>query len=290
MTPGDPLSRALASAVGGKPQPLQDLLLRGSRLPGTHMNAELAEAFAQACRGAGEAGDRVALGFLKIPPDHAPGATALEFLPVCGLGALSARAAADARLRGRVLPELHGLADDPRFRVRDAVVAGLARIGASAGDALVAEVEGWMDGYFHAAAVVTALGREEWLSALRDAEPVLARLDQALALVMDAPRAAARYPGHKALVEALGTAPPALANRFGVPLFDLLVRWAETTHPVQRAIVDRAIAPRSLSGRFGPDVDRVRAVLHTSKAPARNPDHDHGPSRDRSGNRRKGRR
>ena len=189
-----------------------------------------------------------------------------------------------------MVTELHAHADDLRFRVRDAVIDGLARVGASAGDSLVAEVAPWMDGYFHAAAVVLALGRESWLSSIHDAGTVVARLDDAFALARDAPRAAARWPGNKALIEALASVPALVASRFGVPVFDMLVRWAAVKSPPLRDVVERTLLPRNLAGRFGPELQRVRSALGASKAPVRNPDHDFGPSRDRSKNRRQGRR
>ena len=285
-----PLAHAIDEALAGRRDRLYDLLARGSRLPGTHANDALAEAFAQTCRGHGAKADAVALALARLGPDEAPGATALEFLPVCGLLALGARATADPGVRAPFLAELHAHADDLRFRVRDAVVDSLARVGGAAGDALVADVAPWMDGYFHAAAVLRALCRETWLATLHDAPLVVARLDEAFALVRDAPRAAARYPGHKALVAVLGEAPGLLAVRFGVPVFDMLVRWSAVSDPVLRETVATVFASRKLVSRFGPDVERVRRALGASEAPVRNPDHDHGPSRDRSGARRSGRR
>jgi hypothetical protein len=285
--PSDPLARALSEAIAGRPAALRDRLARGSRLPGARMNAELADAFAQACRARGAAADATALALARLSADEAPGATALEFLPVCGVIALGARAAADVRVRARFVAELHAHADDLRFRVRDAVAEALSRVGAAAGDALVRDVGSWMDGYFHAAAVVRALSGEAWLARLHDAGGVVARLDDAFALLRDAPRAAARWPGHKALLEALGAAAPTVATRFGVPVIDMLERWSATRDPVLRELVETALAGRTLAGRLGPEVDRVRRALAASRPAARNPDHDVGPTRDRSKQRRR---
>jgi|SRR5579883_2017872 len=285
--PGDPLGRALEEAVAGRPRALHDLLARGSRLPGARMNDALADAFAQACRTAGARADAVALAMARLDADAAPGATSLEFLPVCGLYALAARAAAEARFRPRAVAELHARADDLRFRVRDAVVVALARIGAACGDALVGEVAPWMDGYFHAAAVVRALARDEWLAALRDAAGVVARLDEAFTLALDAPRAAARYPGHKALTEALARAPGDIAARLGVPVFDMLERAAPRADPPLREAIAAAVASKKLPGRYSSEVARVRRALDASLPPPRNPDHDFGPTRRRGGKRRR---
>jgi hypothetical protein len=285
----DALSRAIDDAIAGRRQGLLELLTRGSKLPGPRHNAALADAFAQICRGRGKAADKMATALARLTPDEAPGATALEFLPVCGVLALAGRAAADATVRPAVLGELHGLADDLRFRERDAVIEGLARIGGSAGDALVGEVASWMDGYFHAAAVVRAMAKEPWLPGLNGADAVLERLDEAFVLARDAPRAAARYPGHKALLEALEETPPKLATRFGVPVFDLMTRWATVKDPVLRELVARAMTERKLAGRFRSELDRVHGALAETQPAPRNPDHDHGPSRDRSGARARAR-
>ena len=143
-----------------------------------------------------------------------------------------------------------------------------------------------MDGYFHAAAVLRAMSAEPWLSALHAAETVVARLDDAFTLVKDAPRSAARYPGHKSLIEALASVPTTLALRFGVPVFDLLVRWAQeairccATPSARRSREEAPRTPR-------PEIERLRAALEASQAAPRNPDHDFGPSRDRGGTRQR---
>jgi hypothetical protein len=279
----DSLSRALDEAIAGRSAPLFALLARGSKLPGSRANDALADAFAQLCRSRAVAADKVALELARLDADVAPGATAREFLPVCGVMALGARAAADPGVRSQFVSELHTHADDVRFRVRDAVVEALSRTGARAGEQLVAEVAGWMDGYFHAAAVVSALSREAWLGALREPAGVVARLDEAFECARDAPRAAARYPGRKALVEAIARAPGPIGTRFGVPVFDMLARWASTSDPVLRQMVAATVSDKRLATRFAPELRRVTAALEASRPPVRNPDHDVGPTRDRSG-------
>jgi hypothetical protein len=292
ITTTDPLARALDEAIAAgahaaRRQGLYDLLARGSHLPGTRMNAALADAFAQACRARGARADALVIAMARLSADEAPGATALEFVPVCGVLALGARAAADEKQRAKLVAELHAHADDLRFRMRDAVVDALARVGAASGDVLAGDVATWMDGYFHAAAVVRALASEAWLASLHDADGAVARLDDAFGLLRDAPRAAARWPGHKALVEALTSAPAAIAARFGVPVFDMLVRWSAVSDPVLRELAEAPLASRKLAGRFGPELERVRRALAASRPAPRNPDHDVGPTRDRSKTRRR---
>jgi hypothetical protein len=283
--PSDPLAVALDEAITGREGRLFDLLARGSRLPGPRANDALAEAFVQACRVRGASVDRLVLAMCRLSADEAPGATALEFLPVCGILAIGARSAADPTVRDAGLAELHARADDLRFRVRDAVIDALAHVGGVAGDALVGPVASWMDGYFHAAAVLHAMSREPWLSALHAPEGVVARLEDALVLVREAPRSAARYPGHKSLIEALARTPIALALRFGVPVFDVLVRWTSSSDPTLRDLLGALVGDKKLAGRFAPELARMRLALESSQPPPRNPDHDFGPSRDRGGTR-----
>ncbi len=288
--PQDPLARALEEAMKGKQKALFDLLARGSHLPGPRMNEPLAEAFAAACRSRGPKADAVALALARLSAIEAPGATALEFLPVCGLYAIGARAFADETAREALMAELHSHADDSRFRARDAVVQALVRVGGAAGDALAANVASWMDGYFHAAAVVRALSSDAWLGSLHDSAAVVARLDQAFSLAFDAPRAAARWPGHKELLAAVERGVPIIAAHFGVPVFDMLVRWAATPESVLRELVARVITTRKLVSRFGADVTRVQRAIDAATPPPRNPDHNVGPTRDRSRKRRRGQR
>jgi hypothetical protein len=225
-----------------------------------------------------------------LTADEAPGASPLEFLPVCGVVALGARAASDVAIRERFVAEIHAHADDLRFRVRDAVIGALGRVGAVAGDALVNETATWMDGYFHAAAVLSAMGNDPWLPQIHDATGAVARLGEAFELARTAPRAAARYPGRKALVETLQRTPIAVALRFGVPVFDLFVRWTATDDPELRDVLSVIAANKRLGARFNSELERVRRALKATRAPPRNPDHDVGPTRDRSGaRRRKGR-
>jgi hypothetical protein len=273
----EPLDRAIDSALRGDKRPLYDLLTRGSGLPGPRPNRSLIEAFVAACKA--KKTDALAVEMATLHPDNAPGNTALEFLPICGVMAVASRAASDEKARKKLLPVLHEAAEDLRFRVRDAVVQGLVVIGEKNADALVDEVAPWMDGYFHAAAVLAALSGTAWLSQLKEPTALLARLDEAFVLARDAPRAAWRYPGHKQLVEQLEKAPSPIAARFGMPLFDLLVSWSAVKEPALRELIVRSVS--KLASRYNADVARVKqAIADTTPAP-RNPDHYVGPTRGR---------
>jgi hypothetical protein len=244
-------------AIGGDTRALYDRLTRGSGLPGVRVNDALGRAFADACAARGARADKLIALMAGYDADEAPGATPLEFLPFCGVAAAAARACTDDAAFDATLTLLHEKADDLRFRVRDAVVAGLVRIGEKRGDLLATRVQPWMDGYFHAAAVLHAIAEQEWCSSLTKVEAPLARVDEAWVLAR------------------------ALAARFGVPVFDLLVQWTKSKDPVMREIIEKNLGGSRLAGRFAPELDRVRAALRGTEAPPRNPDHYVGPTRGR---------
>jgi hypothetical protein len=274
------LAQALDLATQGNDLPLFNLLTRGSRLPGVRANLALALAFAEECAARGGVADALILRMATLHADAAPGATELEFLPVCGVMALGARGAKDAAVQTLALATLHDCAEDLRWRVRDAVPDALARIGEAGGDAVVAAVAPWMNGFFQASAVLRAAGQPRWLSRVTQADGMLARLDEAFSLARDADRATERYPGYKALVEALSSAAAPIAARFGPRTFDLLVLWAKVKEPMLRTAIEANLTSR-LTRRFGEDVARVRKALAESAPTRRDPTTYVGPTRGR---------
>ena len=90
-----------------------------------------------------------------------------------------------------------------------------------------------------------------------------------------------RYPGYKALIDALSMAPGKLAGRFGVEIFDMLVRWCNVKEPLLREAIEKNLTGSRLIGRHNVEIDRVRAALTASLPKVRNPDHYVGPTRGR---------
>jgi hypothetical protein len=279
------LDAALDNAIAGDDLPLETFLARVSGLPGLRPNLGFLDTFAKVCCARGIAADGVIARLVSKSAAYAPGATSFEFLPMAGVAALAARGAADPTMYPRALAGLHASADDLRFRVRDRVVVGLTKLGASQGQRLVDDTAGWMDGYFHAAAVISALADSAWLAKLETPSGVLGRLDEGFVLARDATRAAWRYPGHKALVEALGATPSAVGLRFGVPLFDLLVGWSTTREPALREVVAKCAALRT--GRLSEQVQRLQHALEATEEAPRDPRTVVGPTRQRGAKRRK---
>ena len=277
----DHLAGLLTAAISGQKDALYKQLARLSGLPGTRPNLPFAERFGEVVASQGKGADAFIVELATLDENQAPGATAWEFLPVCGVYALTARATKDDKAYKKFMGLLHGLADDPRFRVRDAVVEALVRLGTMRTVQLLDDVQPWMDGYHHAAAVVLAVAHEPFLAAIDDFASLEPRLEDAFVLLENAPRAAARYPGHKHLVDALSNTPRIVAGRFGVPAFDQLARWTRTKDPDLRAIIEKNLTGTRLVGRYRSEIERVKAALAKTAPPVRNPDHNFGPHRGR---------
>jgi hypothetical protein len=283
----DPLGRALDVAATGDRQPLYAFLARHSGLPcapAVRANPTLVLAFASHVVARGKRCDALTREMATLDADRAPGGTPLEFLPMCGVAAVGARAASDvsnAPLFKRSMEVLEVAAEDLRFRVRDEVPRALVRIGERRGEAFVAELAGWMDGFFQAAAVLAALTDTTWLSTIRHHEEIILRLDEAFELARGADRARERYPGYKALVDTLGTTPGMIAARFGPPVFDRLVAWSTVKEPLLREAIRSSLGGSLLGKRFAGDIARVRSALDASAPLRRDPRTDVGSTRGR---------
>jgi hypothetical protein len=270
---GDAMQAAFREAVAGRPARLYVMLSNVSGLPGTRMNIAIADAFAVECVGLGKASDRLVIEMCNLDADRAPGDSGGEFLPVCGALALGARAAADGQpaTRKKALLILHALAEDFRFRVREIVPVALAKLGNVMGDSLVHEFASWTDGFFQGAAALLAMVQPSFLAAINDGEAAVARLSESHALLKNAARSASRYPGFKALIDALSVSSAGLATRFGVPVFDALVIFSNTEMKELRGAIEAAVRSPKLLSRYTAEVRRVNAALEASIPPPRDP-------------------
>lgn len=248
----------------------------GSGLPGPRPNMMLALDFAQACAGLGAPGESIAYTLANDPPDERRGASAREFLAMCGVLAVAAGAqhAKDDSARTKALALLDERADDVRFRVRDAIPLALSMLGTKMKADLAPLLESWMDRYFHAAAVLRALAEPAWLETfgVEEHEAPIALVDAAFVLAHDAPRSAVRYPGHKALVDALAIAPRALAKRFGVPMFDQMAKWSAYVQiPDLRTAILANLDDAALKKPFANELRKIKSLVEGSKTPPRDP-------------------
>ena len=267
------LTAAFEEALKGRPERLYVQLCIQSGLPGTRMNTVLAQAFAAECAARGKAADKLILAMSQLP-ETAPGQSEREFLVACGVLAIGARATSepkDLAMRKKAISLLHDAAEDVRFRVREIVPLALGKLGAVIGDALVYELAAWMDGFFQASAALLGMAQPNFLPKIEDVDAAIARLDEAYALAKNAARSTSRYPGRKALIDALGIAPAAFAMRFGVPIFDHLVTWSNSEDPELRGAIELSIKSEKLASRYAPELKRVRAALAAALPPPRDP-------------------
>jgi hypothetical protein len=286
VAPPDPLGLAFDRAIAGEVNPLYAFLARHSGLPGKKVNEHIVLAFASHAATRGKRADALVRTMTLLDADRAPGGTELEILPVCGVAAIGARAVSDPKTVPASLDLLEAAAEDLRFRVRDEVPRVLARIGAARGEPLVAELAGWMDGFFQAAAVLVAATDNGWLSTMSAPDEIVRRLDEAFALARGADRATERYPGYKALVDALSETPGVVAARFGAPVFDRMVAWSSVKEPMLREAIAKSVEGARLKKRFASDVERVRAALAATAPTRRDPNTDYGRTRGRGKKRR----
>lgn len=270
------LTSALERAIEGRPADLYRQLELQSGLPGPRVNMNLGMAFAHECARLGPKVDELTYAMANLPPDEARGASGKEFLGVCGVLGIGARAmtAKEDAVRDRALALLEEKADDPRFRVRDAVPVALAMLGSKMKGELGDRVEPWMDRYFNAAAVIRALAEPIWLETFGhdDYHQPINLLHAAFVLAHEAPRSAFRYPGHKALVEALGTAPKAIARRFSQQMFDRYAIWAEYVKvPELREAILQNIDDTQMKKPFRDEIKHIKELVEISKGPPRDP-------------------
>ncbi len=282
MTLDESIARALRGEVGD----LYALLSRNSGLPGERANLTLARSFAQAV-GPDSRGPSLASRMAGIDADEAPGGTPLEFIPLCGVLAAGACGARQPDSRVAMLRVIHDACDDLRFRVRDAAPEALAQIGAHEGAALLGEVEDFAEGYFHASVLLDAIVSQAWLPQIADAEPVVDMLTRAFDLLDEAPRAAVRWPGYKALGESIEKSIAPLALRFGEPVLAAAAGFARSRDPHLRAMVVRALDDKKLRSRYPTELARTLAALDAAKKPIRDPRGADRPTRKRGGGRRR---
>lgn len=281
------LDEATARALAGDVTELYALLSRSSGLPGERANLSLASAFAQSCASDARAAS-LATRMANLDADEAPGGSALEFLPLCGVLAAGAIAARQPKARAAMIQIIHDACDDLRFRVRDVVPQALAMIGAREGGALLAELEPFTEGYFHAAALLTAMTSQEWLPQIADAEPAVNSLVRAFELADSAPRSASRWPGYKALIEALESSIAPLALRFGEQVFAAAAGFARTDDPHLRDSIKKALSrDKKLRARFPTELASAMGALDGATKAPRDPRSLPRATRKRGGGRRR---
>lgn len=79
-----------------------------------------------------------------MPAEEAPVGHPAEMLPFCGALGMGALGAEDRNYRPAALAKLRSLANDPRWRTREAVAQGLQRLAAASPEETLADLETWI--------------------------------------------------------------------------------------------------------------------------------------------------
>lgn len=254
---------------------LFELMSRSSGLPGPRPNLDLARVLGRAIAGYAGRGDRLLRALV---------ASDAEYPRIVAALALEARALAGVDPRGADLG-LQELAEDPRNLVRMGVVEALRIRIASAGEASVASLAAWTDGYLQAHVALEALAHRPTLDALPESAPVLERLEEAFALADEAPRAADRSQGVRTLRAGLPAQITAFAARFSGALAWLETR-ARASRPESREIIAEAIRSLRKAQLSDAEAGRLSAALEASAPAPRDPSRIVQGTRKRSKGRR----
>lgn len=269
--------KALSAALSSEDRHLFALLVRLGDLPGPRPNADLAAAFASALAETGVKGEKLLRELLSFDEHRAAGTSGEAYLPYVAAYVLAARIARDYDPRGS-WDTLEALAGDTRKVVRDGVVGAL--IGLAPREDLAARFVSWTDGFLQAAVAIEALADRAVLDRVSDPEDVIARLDEALTLAEDAPRAAERSQGRRRLLEILEISIPRIAPRFPAVL-DWFVKRSATKNPEIHAALEAALLRFGSSGLDNTALDPLRRALDASIPPRRDPNSYRGPTRGR---------
>ncbi len=279
----DNLDALVREACAGDSAALERHFIKRGGLPGPRPNYALARDAASALLAQGQAGRRYLDQLAGLDERAAPDDSAREFLVLVGVMGLGLRAARSTGELGSCEPieSLQGYVEDSRRHVRDAVHVALAEVLLAREDAAVDAFSAWTDGYLQAEAVLRAMTLPEAERAVREAEGLIARLDEAFTLLEKAPRAHERSHGYRALVRAMADVPPRIGKRFSAQVGAWLERRASTRVPELREAIEQATRKLRRQGGRAADLGAVQRALDASAPPPRDPRSYVGPTRKR---------
>lgn len=132
----------------GNKDKITEFLVSNSNLPSPRGNLELATAFAEVVeaypRRELESLWKLCWEFTKISADEAPTNNPKEFLTFCGTCAVGAIASVSRTFIEKALDLLRELADDPRWRIREAVAMGIQKLLTKQSKNTLKTLENWI--------------------------------------------------------------------------------------------------------------------------------------------------
>jgi hypothetical protein len=134
----------------GDAKKLLRYIAANSNLPSPRANLELAAAFSELAEDYSREGEgtfwELVIEMTAVPADEAPVNAPEEFIPFCGAVGVGSIASVSPQFFEPALATLRGLAQDPRWRMREAVAMGLQRLLARRGRDTLSELERWVAG------------------------------------------------------------------------------------------------------------------------------------------------
>ncbi len=132
----------------GNKEEITNYLVSHSNLPSPRGNLELATAFAEVVEAYSsrelENLWELCLNLTEISADEAPTNNPKEFLTFCGAYAIGAIASVSPRFFEKALALLRELANDPRWRIREAVAMGIQKLLTKQSQNTLKALENWI--------------------------------------------------------------------------------------------------------------------------------------------------
>jgi hypothetical protein len=133
----------------GHEEKIREYLISHSNLPGPRGNLELAEAFGDVAEDYSSTHPqemwKLASMFADTSPSEAPVNDPKEFLPFCGTVAMGAIGSVHATFHRKAFNFFKKLANDPRWRTREAVAMGIQKLVAKQSKNTLKGLESWIE-------------------------------------------------------------------------------------------------------------------------------------------------
>jgi hypothetical protein len=224
--------------VNVSPRQWDAFLKKHSNLPGPKLNLELAKAFASI----GTLMDFKK--YIQLDYEEAPENTPAEFLTFCGVLGLGRYLAKDHD--GLLLQRLRERANDPRQRIREAVMIALQTIGRIKVTRLLRYAKMWTRGtYFEQCAAITALCEPDLLTDREVCLAVLELLDWVTATMTE--EEAENYEGFRSLEKALSYCWSVAVVAFPEKGKPIMERWIKEEHLIIEKIMRENLENKRLS-------------------------------------------
>jgi hypothetical protein len=238
-------------------------LVAQSNLPGRRANLELAQAFGDTVAFWASEKSQALWAFCTqltaISPDEAPVNHPREFFPFCGAIGLGAVGAAAAVYLEPALQALHELANDPRWRLREAVCFGLQRLLGADAQRTVASLQSWLPegSWLELRAAAAAVAEPTLLQERVMAHSALDLHQRILERVQDADAPDRKTDPFKTLRQGLGYTPSVVVQALPDEGFAWLAQLAESQDRDVLWIVRQNLKKNRLVRGFPDQVERL---------------------------------